>query len=315
MSDKSHILVTGGCGFLGWNCCVELASRGYRVTSFDVITEPPYPPPSDAKNIRIVRGSVQNLTHLLEVCRKQEIDKIIHGAAVVGYGPTSNFPKKSLKVNLVGTLNALEIYRLLNLDRFVFISSEEVYGEFKEVPVPETHPFDPVGIYAITKCSAEHLIRFYRDEYDLTDLFAVRTSWVYGPGLPEGRGPWSVVDKALAGEEYRKECGADQMSDKTYVDDCVQGIRLALEVENSENWVFNIGSGQTTSMSDLVEVVGEFGCKSCITLGGGQWRNSSQVDMPQKGALDISRARSELGYKPKYNLESGIEKWISSEYF
>jgi UDP-glucose 4-epimerase len=305
----SVILITGGCGFLGWNITRGLAQAGEKVICYDVKEPDSRLVHWKNEKIKIIKGDVGDLKKVCEVVEDEKVEKIVHGGAILGYSSNYDEIRQYIKTNIEGTLNILEAMRIGGTIKGVYLSSEEVYGTFQSTLANETHQIDPVGIYAITKYTGESLINLYHNEHDI-DCLILRTCWVYGPGLPRERPPWFLVEKAVKGEKGFIKNGADQLSDKTYIDDLVCGVQLALSSKKTRHRTFNIASGQLTTLGQMVEMIGKIVPGAQIIVGPGLLDNSDRVKLPQKGALDITRAREELGYKPRYDLEKGLRAYI-----
>jgi nucleoside-diphosphate-sugar epimerase len=106
------------------------------------------------------------------------------------------------------------------------------------------------------------------------------------------------------------DSGADHRIDHTYIDDFVQGTLLAFDVQSPKHRVFNIASGEGHTYREMIRMIEEIIPGSDITVGSGLIRQSEDRDAPQKGALDIERARTELGYQPKYGLFEGLKQYV-----
>jgi nucleoside-diphosphate-sugar epimerase len=202
--------------------------------------------------------------------------------------------------------------RLFDVERTVHISSEETYGDFRYEPIDEEHPLAPTAPYGITKVASEHLGRFYRALHK-TDFINVRTSWVYGPGFPRLRIPRTLIEAALENRPLHLPRGGDARIDHTYLDDCVDGIILALDHPTHPYDVYNIGSGQSWSTAEMVAIVRELIPGADLSVGPGPHWFTDHMVAPKKGALDITRARTVLGYQPKYDLRQGLAaniEWV-----
>ena len=305
----SAVLITGGCGFLGWNIARGLTQAGEKVICYDVKEPDQRLIQWKNEKITILKGDVSNFQQVLSVVKDEKVEKVVHGGAILGYSSNADEIRQYIKTNIEGTLNILEAMRIAGIDKGIYLSSEEVYGTFQTTLAHETHPIDPVGIYAITKYTGESLINLYYEEHDI-DCVILRTCWVYGPGLPRERPPWYLIEKAVKGEKGFIKSGADHLSDKTYVDDLVQSVQLALSRKKTKHRVFNIASGQLTTLGQMVDIILKIVPGAQIKVGPGLLDNSERVKLPQKGALDITRAREELGYKPQYDLERGLRTYI-----
>jgi nucleoside-diphosphate-sugar epimerase len=193
--------------------------------------------------------------------------------------------------------------------RCIHISSEEAYGAFRADQIDETHPLDPVLPYGICKATVEQLGRSYRALHGL-EVVNLRTSWVYGPGLPRDRIPKNLVDAALAGRRLHIPTGAQAAIDHTYVDDVVAAILKALDQQRHRYDAYNVASGAAATVSDLVAIVRELVPGAQLSVGPGPYRHGDRVEMVRKGALDVSRAAVELGWKPRYDIRTGLAAYV-----
>jgi UDP-glucose 4-epimerase len=201
--------------------------------------------------------------------------------------------------------------RLAGVRRCVHISSEEVYGAFRTDRIDETHPLDPVMPYGICKAAVEQLGRSYRDLHGL-ELVNLRTSWVYGPGLPRERIPKTLVDAALDGRTLHVPSGADAAIDHTYVDDVVSAMLAALDHKQHRHDAYNVASGTAVSMADIVTIVCELVPDAQLSVGAGPYRHGDRVELVRKGALDVSRAAAEFGWKPRYDIRAGLAAYVKA---
>ncbi|MBI4573921.1 MAG: SDR family NAD(P)-dependent oxidoreductase [candidate division NC10 bacterium] len=306
-----RVLVTGGAGWLGAAVVRRLAARGDQVVVLDNLQAgAPANLEGLGANVRLIPGDITDLSGLLLVIKEHRVQRIVHAAAIVSVISSLGAPSHVTRVNIEGTLNVLEAMRLFEVERTVHISSEETYGDFRYEPIDEEHPLAPTAPYGITKVASEHLGRFYRAQHK-TDFINVRTSWVYGPGFPRLRIPRTLIEAALEKRPLHLPQGGDARIDHTYLDDCVAGILLALDHPTHPFDVYNVGSGQSWSTAELVAMVRELIPGADLSVGPGPHRFSDEMVAPKKGALDITRARTVLGYRPRYDLRQGLEANIA----
>ena len=302
----ARVLVTGGAGWLGATVGRRLAARGDQVVVLDNFQAgTPTNLEGVGSNVTLVAGDITDLSGLLVLIKEHRIQRIVHAAAIVSVISSLAAPSHVTRVNIEGTLNVLEAMRLFDVERTVHISSEETYGEFRYEPVDEDHPLAPTAPYGITKVASEHLGRFYRAHHK-TDFINIRTSWVYGPGLPRIRIPRTLIEAALEKRPLHLPRGGDARIDHTYLDDCVDGILLALDHPSHPHDVYNIGSGQGWSTAEMVAIVRELIPGADLSVGPGPHWFTDQMVAPKKGAMDITRARRILGYQPKFDLRQGL---------
>jgi UDP-glucose 4-epimerase len=208
-----------------------------------------------------------------------------------------------------GSINVFEAMRLAGIRRVVHMSTEEVYGDFIAPAAREDHPAYPRMPYGITKLAVEQLGRTYRELHGL-DPINLRTSWVYGVGLPRPRAPTTFLDAALEGRRYQLDHGGDAAIDFTYMTDVVSGILCALDADKHKYDVYNLASGEATTLKQMVALIGELIPGAQISVADGPYRFSEALNAPIKGALDVARAR-EIGFTPKFDRRRGFEAYIA----
>lgn len=309
----SKILVTGACGWLGRAIVATLLARGDTVIATDLMVSPTIAALAthDARLTPIAAdlGEWHQIVRLFEAHRP---DAVIHAAAIVGVVQAAEIPLMALRVNVEGALNLFEAMRLNGVKRVVHISTEETYGDFLSPVIDEDHPQKPLSIYGLTKLAAEHYGRVYSRDHGL-DCINIRTCWVYGPYLPRLRMPRTFVEAALRGEPFHQTDGGNLAVDQVYIDDTVAGTLLALDKTKHAYDAYNIATGVAPTIRDTAEAVNRAIPGAQITVGdSGPYRHGGIVLSAVKGALDISRARRELGYEPRYDLQRGIEATIAA---
>ena len=181
-------LVTGGAGFVGSNIVKGLAEAGHRVVCFDLT-------PADAllrdylkpwaQNVTFVQGDILNVKDLEQAAAVHAIDKVVHAAAFTPAQRGSMETERSrdiVNINIEGTVNLLDLAAACNLKRFLYVSSEAVYGDPPAgmALVHEDAPLRPRNLYAISKHTSEQLTRRYGDLHGFQTA-SVRLSYPYGP--------------------------------------------------------------------------------------------------------------------------------------
>lgn len=303
-----RVLVTGGGGFLGAATVRALLARGDTAIAFDTqlghLVAAGLP-----QHLVRVPGDITDMANVAQAVLVHKPEAVIHCAAVVGVLSSLGSPTTIVRVNIEGSLNVFEAMRLGGVKRCIHISSEEAYGAFRADKIDETHPLDPVLPYGICKATVEQLGRTYRDLHGL-EVVNLRTSWVYGPGLPRDRIPKNLVDAALAGRKLHIPTGAQAVIDHTYVDDVVAAILKALDHQHHHYDAYNVASGAAATVSDLVAIVRELVPGAQLSVGPGAYRHGDRVEMVRKGALDVSRAAAELGWEPRYDIRTGLAAYV-----
>jgi len=303
-----RILVTGGGGFLGLALVQALAARGDTAIAFDTSFPPAF---QGGERAIAARGDITDPANVAQVFKAHRPDAVIHCAAIVGVLASLGSPLTMVRVNVEGMLHVLEAMRLFDVRRILHISSEETYGAFHADRIDEEHPQRPLMAYGASKLAAEHFARSYHDQHGM-EVIHLRTSWVYGASLPRSRVPKNLIDAALAGRSLHIETGGDSRIDHTYVDDFVSGTLAALDHEQHPFDVYHIASGTAPTLYEMVEAVKAAVPGARVSIGPGVYRHADRIEIPRKGALDVSRAFATFGWAPRYPLREGIAAYVAA---
>lgn len=303
------VMVTGGMGFIGSHICRRLLEEGQDVIVFDKFGQAEIDlikkvrMPDFGDQIKFVSGDITDFPFVFETLKKNEIKKIVHTAAITFIPTAIKKPSLAFNVNTVGSFNLLEASRILDIEKFVYISTASTYGDFQYTPADENHPLNPKDIYGASKAAADRIAASYYSTYGLPTTI-IRTSSVYGPGDLEKRVAKNFIENALQGIPLELQGGGVQRRDFSYVSDVAMGMVLALNSQKANGEVFNITGGTDHSIKDLASVIKKFIPGSTINEMGAR-----AVDV-NRGQLDISKAKGILGYSPKYDLEKGVKEYI-----
>ena len=303
-----RVLVTGGGGFLGAAAMRALLARGDTAIAFDTQLAG-LADAGPAERLVRVLGDITDMANVAQALAMHKPDAILHCAAIVGVLSSLGSPINVVRVNVEGSLNVFEAMRLSGIRRCIHLSSEEAYGPFRADKIDETHPLDPVLPYGICKAAVEQLGRTYHELHGL-EVINLRTSWVYGPGLPRDRIPKNLVDAALAERELHIPTGADSAIDHTHVDDVVSAILAALDHARHAYDVYNVASGIAPTVAQIASIIRELVPGAQLSVGPGPYRHGDRVEAVPKGALDVSRAAAELGWKPRYDIRTGLAAYV-----
>ena len=302
-----RILVTGGAGFIGSHLVGKLIERGDEVVCLDNFNDF-YDPAIKRKNVSefaadslftLMEGDILDVAFLDEVFQNS-FDVVVHLAAYAGVRPSIENPALYQRVNIEGTLNLLECCRKKNVDRLVFASSSSVYGGRKEVPFRETdNVMHPISPYAATKAAGEVLCHTYHHLYGIS-VHALRFFTVYGPKQRPEMAIHLFASQML--EDTPVKIYGDVLSsrDYTYITDIIDGLTASID-RCSGFEVINLGGSATTTLGDLVQMIG---------AGLGVTPQTEQLaaqpgDVPITFA-DVSKAAKLLNYAPKVPIEKGI---------
>lgn len=314
----SHVLVTGGAGFIGSHLCRRLLDSEHRVTAVDNF-DPFYPAPVKRAGIapllghegfRLLEADVRDLDALETAVRSVGAapDVIVHLAARAGVRPSIDDPVLYSSVNVEGTASVLELARRLNVRRFVFGSSSSVYGNNARVPSSEQDRVDaPISPYAATKRAGELLCHAHQHLYGVA-VACLRFFTVYGPRQRPDQAIHKFTRLMAEGRPVPFSGDGTTERDYTYVDDIVQGIEGAIrftETHPAHFEIFNLGESRTVTLSRLVELLGAaLGVEPMID------RIPAMPGDVVRTYADVSRARSLLGYTPSVDIEDGITRFV-----
>ena len=316
---KKKIFITGGTGFIGFFLARNLATKGHDVVAFDSYVNYVNPRKSHygryleyrlkhlPETVRIIRGDIRNKGELLRAIREEQPDVIVHLAALPISTTSNTCSEDAMSINLNGTVNVLESLRECPfVKRFVYTSSSMVYGDFQYAPADEKHPINPLDVYGGTKKSGEVLTKVFSKQFDF-EYVIIRPSAVYGPTDANRRVSQIFVENALLGKKLLLHNGGESKLDFSYVEDVAEGFALAVESPKAANETFNITRGEGRSLKELAAIIKQHVPGLEIETQPVP-RNEKR---PERGALDITKARNVLGYDPKYSLEKGIGEYIA----
>jgi UDP-glucose 4-epimerase len=312
----SKVFITGGAGFIGVATAKQLVKSQDQVLLHDAFLNFIDPLKSNYEpylklrlekikdKVDIVRGDIRHKGRFLKIMQKFKPDVVVHLAALPIAKHSNLYSEDAFGINLHGTVNVLESIRQVDsVKRFVYASSSMVYGNFRTNPANEEHPLDPIEVYGGTKLASEILTKSYGKKFGI-DYTIVRPSAVYGPTDVNRRVSQIFVENALKGAPLKLEGGGQTKLDFTYVEDVAQGFVLAINSDKAKNQIFNVTRGEGRSLKEFVEIL-----KGLIP---NLKTEIAPVDMerPERGTLDISKARTLLGYNPKFSLEEGLKEYV-----
>ena len=307
-----NIFITGGAGFIANNLIKSLVARN-KITVWDNFTRDTLSLSKIANfnNINIVEGDVLDQEGLLVAMTGHEI--VIHTAAIAGIDSVTKSSVNTMKVNLVGSLNALEsAIQTVEVEKFINFSTSEVYGSnaFRSAENDDTST-GPIGesrwIYAVSKLASEHLACSYYRDFGLR-VVNVRPFNVYGPGQT-GEGALSMfIKSALRDEEIYIHGDGSQIRSWCFVTDFVQGILGCISNESVVGSTINLGNADTAiTIKNLAETV----CRVLNSKSKVVFKDKLREDVAIR-VPNILKAEQLLGFKPVVGLEEGIFKTAKS---
>ncbi len=305
-----RVVITGGAGFIGSHLMVRLSKAGLEVVGLDNFSRYSRSGLEAIKErgLDVVKGDVRDFKKLVEVFRGADI--VIHAAALTNVPESLRRPEEYMEVNALGTLNVARAARETGVSRVIYLSSAAIYGTPRELPIKETHPTEPTSPYGVSKLTGEHFLRIYLEDVEGSDYIILRLFNVYGP-WQDNLEVASVVTKfafsAVRGESLTIFGSGDQLRDFIHVSDVCEAVLKAMVTEVSDE-VFNIGSGEATSINDLAKLIMELtGLKA-----------KPRYLPPRPGDVleswsSIEKAEKIFEFRPKVGLREGVNeliKWV-----
>lgn len=306
----ARVLLTGGAGFIGSHVGEALLARGDEVCVLDNFNDF-YDPAIKRRNAavleaagaRVVTGDIRD-RELVGELFADEPDVLVHLAAMAGVRPSLLDPLHYEDVNMRGTLVLLEELRKRPATRHVFASSSSVYGSNERIPFREADEIHhPVSPYAATKRAGELICFTYHHLYGIPTS-CLRFFTVYGPRQRPEMAIAKFTRMVLDGRPIPFFGDGTTRRDYTYVDDIVAGVVAA--VDRTEGYeVYNLGESATTSLADLVRMIGEAcGVEPKID------RQPMQPGDVLVTCADVSKARERLGYAPSTPVAEGLRRYV-----
>ncbi len=308
--------ITGGAGFIGSSLAEKLLNDGNKVVTIDNFCNFYNPKIKENniknlitnKNFKMYKGDIREREILKKIFNENEINIVMHLAAMAGVRPSIQNPILYQEVNCLGTQNILEEMKLHNCKNLVMASSSSVYGNCKEVPFKEDMIVDfAISPYAATKKANEVMTHVYHKLYDM-NVIMLRFFTVYGPKQRPDLAINKFTRLMLEGKEIPMFGDGTTSRDYTYIDDIVNGIDRACKyaLDNKEVYeILNIGNSSPISLKQMIDIIAK-------TLNVKPKINQlpMQPGDVERTYADISKAKKLIGYEPKTSFEQGIRKFV-----
>lgn len=308
MVKDKHIFITGGAGFIANRLIRELVNENF-ITVFDNFYRDTLSSTdlSQHPNVNVIRGSVLDYEHL--EASMEGADIVVHAAAIAGIDTVIKSPTNTMKINIIGTTNALDAAVKHNIkDRFVNFSTSEVFGRmsFKSTE-DSTTKVGSAGearwTYAVSKLAAEHLAHAYHKEMGLP-IVTVRPFNVYGEGQT-GEGAMQIfIKKAINDDDIYIYGDGSQIRSWCYVNDFIEGLIQCIDNKNAIGQSFNIGNAKSVITTfGLAQTV----CRVLNSSSKIMFRPPLSADIELR-IPSVEKAEQLLGFRAETMLDDGILK-------
>lgn len=308
---KVKVFITGATGYLGAGIVRALLASGEHSVIALIRNPEKFQQlrswcSERTAQLQSVTGDIRTLQRLPE-----GTDTIIHAAAQRGFRECEKRRAETIQVNVRGTCNLLRLAARHQAQRFVYISSQSVYGE-QQPPWSEEMETDPQGVYAVTKYAGEQLVWAFENLFDLAIL---RPARIYGVSLFMR---WSeiigeFVQMAYRGQPISVHGDGTQRFDLVHIRDTVECVLQLLDIyPDGWNDTYNVGSGRSVSLNELVA----FLAQGAMELGLPTVIVEQHPEIIPRGLahleLDITYTRRKLGWKPRCSLQEELKEYLTT---
>lgn len=308
--------ITGGAGFIGSSLSEQLIKEGNKVVVIDNFCDFYNPKIKEnnikellsSENFKLYRNDIRDRKAIKDIFDENEIDIVMHLAAMAGVRPSIENPVLYQEVNCMGTQNILEEMKEHNIKNLVMASSSSVYGNCKEVPFKEDIIVDyAISPYAATKKANEVMTHVYHKLFNM-NVIMLRFFTVYGPKQRPDLAINKFTRLMLENKEIPMFGDGTTSRDYTYIGDIVDGImRSCNYVLNNDNIyeILNIGNSKPVTLKEMIDTIGQvLNIKPKIS------RLPMQLGDVERTYANINKAKQLIGYEPKVTFKQGIENFI-----
>lgn len=310
----AKVLVTGGAGFIGSHVVDGYVKEGWEVTVVDNLSKGKKEyinPRANFYQIDILDNKIK------QIFKKEKFDLVNHHAAQIEVRSSIKDPQLDTKINILGTLNILNMCKEYRVENFIFISSGgAIYGDPISLPVRETHPKTPLSPYGINKYTIELYLFFYKRVFGI-NYISLRYANVYGPRQdPFGEAGVIAIfsSKMLRGEVPTIFGDGEQTRDYVFVGDVVDanlkatkeiGKLNSSKISSPDDLAYNIGTGKEESVNSLYNRLANLTKFDDTPL----YANPREGEV-RRISLDSTKAKKELNWQAHLPLEEGLRKTV-----
>ena len=317
------ILLTGGNGFIGHNLAIFLKKKGHEVSVLDslgvnnllsftdneIVNQKLYRSilnerinllNSNKINLHVVDARDYHLYSKIYTALSPDI--VIHLAAVSHANKSNKDPHSTFDHSLRTLENTLDVCRN-NKTHIIYLSSSMVYGNFTTATVNEESNCKPIGIYGTLKYSGELMVKAYNQVFDLPYTI-IRPSALYGERCVSRRVGQIFIENLVSDKEITINGDGEERLDFTYIEDFIDGVEKCCTNPNAINQTFNLTYGNSRPIIDLIKILeNNFNNVNVV-------KKPREAFMPERGTLDITKAKNLINFDPQNPIEIGYQKYI-----
>ena len=305
-----NVLITGADGFIGSHLTELLVNEGYRVralTYYNSFNSWGWLEDVTCRDrIEIVSGDVRDTIFCQKIT--QDIDIILHLAALIAIPYSYIAPASYVDTNITGTLNICQAALAHKVRRVIHTSTSEVYGTAKYIPIDENHPLQPQSPYSASKIGADSIVLSFFKAFDLPMTIA-RPFNTYGPRQSARAVIPTIISQIASGQKQIKLGDVTPTRDFNYVEDTCRGLLALVRCEKSIGEVVNIGSNSEISIIDTMYLIREL-MHSQVEFICDPVRIRPEKSEVTRLWCDNTRIRTLTGFEPRYSLRDGLHRTI-----
>ena len=321
--QSKKIALIGGAGFIGHNLAISLKKRGHEPIVIDSLSVNNILSFTDSEiknrklywsilnqrmdlmhdnNIEINIEDARNYSAMSLLVGQHKPDVIVQLAAVSHANKSNKDPHTTFDHTLRTLENTMDIAKSYNT-HVIYFSSSMVYGHFDDKSVTEETICNPLGIYGTLKYSGELIVKAYHRVFDIPYTI-IRPSALYGERCVSRRVSQIFIENAVQGLDITINGDGSDKLDFTYIDDLIQGVTLAIENEKARNETFNMTYGEARTIGEMAEILKDH-------FDGVNINYIPKDSLtPDRGTLNVDKARDLLGYQPQNPIDTGYLKYI-----
>ncbi|MEW6044613.1 MAG: SDR family NAD(P)-dependent oxidoreductase [Thermoproteota archaeon] len=303
--QEEHFLVTGGAGFIGNEVVRQLLAEGSTVTVLDNFSSGKKNYLPNHKKLKIIHGDITNTNDIKKAVKNQEV--VINLAALPFIPDSYKRPADFFNVNTIGSVNMiLESIKSKTVERFVQISTSEVYGNAQKIPMDENHPTFPHSTYAVSKLAADRAAFTLHKEHNFPTVI-IRPFNSFGPRFTQ---PYIIPEiiKQISTNDTLKLGNLQSSRDFTFVSDTTRAILNATKEKNAIGQVINVGSGYDVTILKLANTILKLVNKKSKIVIDKKRKRPFDVN---KLVCDNSKAKKILKWNPTISLEEGLKQTLT----
>jgi len=300
------ILISGGLGFIGGAVALELKKRDFAVSIIDDLSDNVYDIDDFTnKGIQVYLADIYELKTIKTLLFKRDFDIVLHCAAKHFIPFCNKNPFETLKTNIIGTTNLLEVSRNTNVNKFIFLSSLAIYKPSKNLH-SENSTIEPPDIYGISKKNGEEIIKYYSKNYNF-NYGIIRLSNIYG-SMDNVQHFIPILCKAAKSKSTINLGNISTIRDYLYIDDAVDAIYKLVSSEYINNFCYNVCSRVGTSGKSIIKTIEDITNEKIIyKINPQKIRNN---DRP-KLVGENENVKKDISWIPKYTIRKGLIKILN----